>query len=173
MSAVTHDDRWFVVQTHPGAEDKAEINLRRQGFEFYTPRYLKKRSHARKVEMVSAPLFPRYLFVKMDPAAIRWRSIRSTIGVRDLVCVGDDPTPVPAGIVEALMANEDDQGYIGLGSRDEFIKGQEIEIVDGPLADMAAVVELVDDKDRVVVLLSLLGRQVRTRVPLKDIRSAA
>jgi hypothetical protein len=37
--------RWHVAQTHPHAEAKASLHLRRQGFEIYLPRYLKSRRH--------------------------------------------------------------------------------------------------------------------------------
>ena len=48
---------WYVVQTHINAEAKAACNLVRQGFEIYLPRYLKRRSHARKIEKVAAQRF--------------------------------------------------------------------------------------------------------------------
>src|SRR3954468_9168362 len=95
---------WYVVHTHPRAEAKALLNLDRQGFSCYLPRYLKRRRHARRLDWVAAPLFPRYLFIGMDLATARWRAIRSTIGIAGLVCHGDQPTPVPFGIVEGLKA---------------------------------------------------------------------
>ena len=79
------DGAWYVVQTQVNAEAKAARNLMRQGFEIYLPRYLKRRSHARKIEKVAAPLFPRYLFVCVDMEKQRWRSIQSTFGVSRLV----------------------------------------------------------------------------------------
>ena len=59
---------WHVVQTRPRSENKAALHLQRQGFEVYLPRYLKRRSHARKVDFVPAPLFPQYVFVAVDLA---------------------------------------------------------------------------------------------------------
>ena len=73
---MTINSRWYVVQTQAHAETKACWHLARQGFETYLPRYLKRRRHARRVEMVQAPLFPRYLFVVIDIATQRWRSNR-------------------------------------------------------------------------------------------------
>ena len=67
--------RWFVAQTHVHAETKATFHLARQGFEIYLPRYLKKRRHARRVDTVAAPLFPRYVFISVDMATQRWLSI--------------------------------------------------------------------------------------------------
>ena len=59
-------NRWYVAQTHAQAEAKALLNLARQGFQSYLPQYVKRRRHARRVEWVKAPLFPRYLFVRFD-----------------------------------------------------------------------------------------------------------
>ena len=87
--------RWYVVQTQPHAESKAMGHLIRQGFAAYLPRCLERRRHARKIETVAAPLFPRYLFVTVDIKTQRWRCIHSTFGVSRLVCNGDDPAPVP------------------------------------------------------------------------------
>ena len=84
--------RWYVVQTQPHAESKAARHLCRQGFQIYLPRYLKRRRHARRTETVPAPLFPRYMFVAVDIAVQRWRSIQSTIGVSRLA---PDRKPFP------------------------------------------------------------------------------
>jgi transcriptional antiterminator RfaH len=72
--------RWYLIHSHPHAEGKASEHLRRQGFETYLPRYLKQRRHARRIEKVSAPLFPSYLFAAVDTASQRWLAIDSTIG---------------------------------------------------------------------------------------------
>ena len=123
---MTLHPRWFVAHTHPHAEAKATAHLNRQGFEIYFPRYLKRRRHARRVETVAAPLFPRYLFVAVDLSVQRWRSIYSTIGVTRLVCNGDDPTAVPDGIVEGLKSREDADGFIKLDFRPPFRAGDKI-----------------------------------------------
>jgi hypothetical protein len=57
----THS-RWHVAQTHSHAEKQARAHLMRQCCHVYLPRYLKRHRHARRIENVSAPLFPRYLF---------------------------------------------------------------------------------------------------------------
>ena len=57
--------RWYVVHTQPQGESRAKANLERQGYEVYLPRCRKWRRHARRAEIVAAPLFPRYLFVRL------------------------------------------------------------------------------------------------------------
>jgi transcriptional antiterminator RfaH len=153
--------RWYVVQTQPHAETKAMGHLIRQGFAAYLPRYLKRRRHARRVEMVAAPLFPRYLFVTVDIETQRWRSIHSTTGVARLVCNGDDPAPVPADVVAALQRREDTAGFVTLERRQQFAPGERVRVVDGVFADNLGLFEGMADRERVAILLDLLGRKVR------------
>jgi transcriptional antiterminator RfaH len=153
--------RWFVAHTQPHAEAKATAHLNRQGFASYFPRYLKRRRHARKVETVAAPLFPRYLFVAVDLTAQRWRSIYSTVGVARLVCTGDEPTAVPDGIVEALKLREDAEGFIKLDHRPQFRPGEKIRVLDGAFSSCLGLFEGMAERERVAILLDLLGRKVR------------
>ena len=163
--------RWYAVQTHLRAEEKALFNLRRQGFESYLPLYLKRRLHARRVDWVPAPFFPGYLFVGMYVDKSRWRAIRSTFGVSRLICNGDAPTPVPEGIVEEIKSREDDGGLIILATEGSFRKGQEIQIAGGPLDTLSGIFECIDAKERVIILLELMGRQIRARLPLDAVRA--
>jgi transcriptional antiterminator RfaH len=153
--------RWFVAHTHPHAEAKATTHLNRQGFEAYFPRYLKRRRHARRIETVAAPLFPRYLFVAVDLTAQRWRSIYSTVGVTRLVCNGDDPVAVPDGVVDGLKSRHDADGFIKLDYQPPFRAGDKIRVLDGAFTSCLGLFEGMAERERVAILLDLLGRKVR------------
>ena len=150
-----------MVQTQVNGELKAAQNLMRQGFEVYLPRYLKRRRHARKIDFAAKPLFPRYLFVAIDMATQRWRSIQSTFGVARLVCNGDDPAMVPEGVVCALMAREDGKGFITMNSKAVFAPGDKVRVLAGAFIDSAALFNGMADHDRISILLDMLGRKVR------------
>ena len=152
---------WYVVQTQVNAEAKAARNLLRQGFEIYLPHYLKRRSHARKVEKIAAPLFPRYMFVRIDLATQRWRSVQSTYGVSHLVLNGSDPAPVAGQVIDALKAREDASGYVTLEQRPKFAIGEKVRVLAGVFADNLGLFDGMADRDRVAILLELLGRKVR------------
>jgi transcriptional antiterminator RfaH len=164
--------RWFVAHTHAHAESKAASNLMRQGFEVYLPRYLKRRRHARKVDTVPAPLFPRYLFVSVDMAMQRWRSIHSTIGVGRLICNGDEPVAVPEGVVESLRRSEDVDGYVKLSQTPRFRAGDKVRVLDGAFSSCIGLFEGMADRERVAILLDLLGRKVRVMLDAELVTAA-
>jgi transcriptional antiterminator RfaH len=164
--------RWHVVRTQPHAENKASIHLGRQGFETYLPRYLKKRRHARRVEIVRAALFPCYLFVAIDRQTQRWRCISSTVGVSNLVCNGDEPAPVPDTVIAALREREDENGLVRLPARPRFAQGDKVRLLDGAFADCIGLFEGMKDIERVSVLLDLLGRKVRVLLDADSVAAA-
>lgn len=161
--------RWYVARTHANAETKAQFHLTRQGFEVYLPRYLRRISHARRVSWQPRPLFPTYLFVRMPGPDQRWRAINSTIGVLHLICDEQGPVPVPAGLVDELKWNEDDRGLILTGRKVPFEKGAEVQVMSGAFADHIGRFESASDDERAVILIDLLGRQVKTKVRLDAI----
>ncbi len=163
--------RWFVVQTQPNSEVRASVNLDRQGFEAYLPRYLKQRRHARKIEQVARPLFPNYLFVRLDTGRDRWRSVNGTFGVNRLVSLGEAPISLPEGVVEAIRSREDESGLIAL-LPPIFSPGQRVEILEGPMAMCTGLVQQMPDNDRVVLLLDMLGRQVRVTIRCAGVAAA-
>ena len=163
--------RWYVAKTHPNGEQKASFHLQRQGFDVYLPRYLRRVSHARRISWQPRPLFPTYLFVSMTGPDQRWRAINSTVGVAHLICDERGPVAVPTGIVDAIQNEEDDRGLVMTGRKVPFEKGAEVQIMSGAFADHIGRFDGATDDQRVVILLDLMGRQVRARVNL-DVISA-
>ena len=165
--------RWYVAKTQSNAESNAAFHLRRQGFDVYLPQYFRRVSHARRVSWQPRPLFPTYLFVTTSPAQQRWRAINSTVGVSHLICDEQGPLPVPAGIVEEIRNSEDERGLVLTGRKIPFARGAEVQIMSGAFADQVGWFECATDDERVVILLDLLGRQVRTKVKLDAITGLA
>lgn len=164
---------WYTVNTHAQSEEKAAHHLRNQGFEIYLPRYLKRRRHARKTELIKAPLFPRYLFVKFDMDLHRWRSINSTLGVKHLVCSGTEPSKIPTGIIEGIRAHENENGIFVADPLERFQKGDLVRLLDGPFADVIGSFDSVTDDQRVMILLDLMGRSVKVKVNSEFVEAAA
>lgn len=155
--------RWYAAYTQPRMELWARTNLWERGFEVYLPRYQRERRHARKVDLAAYPLFPRYLFVQADAATQSLRAISSARGVVDLVRMGAQPATVGNEIVAAIRQREEANGFVKLTGPD-FRPGDAVQVTAGPMADLVGLFASRSDDDRVVILLNLLGRQVKVRV---------
>ena len=163
---------WYAVYTQPHNEERAHEHLVRQGFEVFLPRYLKRRSHARRVTVVPAPLFPRYLFVSFNAFEQRWRAIHSTRGVINLVSNGDTPVLVPEAVIEEIERRRDADGFVVLARHLGLKRGMRIRIDAGPFAAHEAIFEEQRDEDRVIALLSLMGREVVVQMPIRVVMPA-
>ncbi len=163
---------WYVVQTLARAEERADLNLRRQGFKSYLPRLRRERRHARRTDMVLTPLFPGYLFVQLDLQRQAWRSINGTYGVSRLICRGERPAAAPGSFVADLMEREDERGFITLEPR-PFKKGETLQFVSGAMKDCLGLYEGMAARERVIVLLDLLGRKVRVEASIQTVAAVA
>ena len=165
--------RWYVVQTQARREGQALYHLRAQGFEVYLPQYMKRRSHARRIDWRPFPLFPRYLFVRFDPDRQQWRSIQSTIGVSKLISFWETPIPVPDRVIEGITAREDNEGLVNLGLNCKLRRGDKVQVIDGALSELDGVFDCMDDKKRAFIFLEMLGQKVKVRLPLDAIHTFA
>jgi transcriptional antiterminator RfaH len=161
LPALLHGQRWYVAFTQSNCEMRAAKHLQNQGFPAYVPRFLKRRRQARRIDTFAAPLFPRYVFVGLDVERQRWRSVNGTVGVSHLICHGDRPTPLDEAIVHSVAMREGEDGLVRLALTYSFQPGQAVRVTDGLFADQLGLYEGMADRERVRILLNLLGRKVR------------
>jgi len=164
--------RWYVVQTHLRAEGQAARHLRQQGFDAYLPQYMKRRRHARRVDRVAAPLFPRYAFVRLDLNVDRWRAVNSTLGVARLISNGETPAFVADEVVDEIRRRETNAGMVKLFEPERFKAGDRVTVIEGAFADQVGIFQCLDDTQRVVLLLGLMGRELRLSVPQEAVVAA-
>lgn len=148
--------RWYVAQTQPHREKRADMQLKQQGFVSFLPLHQKTIRHARQFRTVHAPFFPRYLFVNLDLERDRWRSVNGTFGVSCMIMEGERPKPVPQGVVEGMMATASADGLISVMPR--LSLGDTVRIVRGPFSGLVGKLAALDESQRVKVLLDILGK---------------
>lgn len=153
--------QWFVVHTQARQELVAEQQLIAQGFEVYVPRFKKITRHARKTRETLAPLFPRYIFLNLDLDTARWRSINGTRGVAYVLTHADQPAMIADKIISALKAQENAEGIVPVSSVAVFAAGDKVRVLEGPFKDHTAVFSQLDDKQRVQLLLTFMGRETK------------
>jgi transcriptional antiterminator RfaH len=153
---------WAVVNTQPHKESVALGNLQRQGYRAYCPVIRRRRSHARRMEEVLRPLFPGYLFARVDVDAQRWRPMLSTLGVRSLVQCGDRLSLIDDAFVQSLKSREHD-GVI-VRPESPYRVGQEVRVAGGPFDGLVATIIGMHERDRLTVLVGLLSRAVKVQI---------
>lgn len=157
------ENSWYLIYTKPRQESVAQENLQRQGFITYLPRIERStRRRGKKVKCVDA-FFPRYLFISLNKTTDNWSSIRSTIGVANLVRFTQYPTIVPDALISQLMLREDpDTGmHVELSG---FVKGNKVRIKEGALTGYEGIFEANSSEERVIVLLNVMGNMSSVKV---------
>jgi transcriptional antiterminator RfaH len=151
------------VYCKPRQERVANRNLERQGFETYLPVTQQRRRRLGRSIMVIEPMFPRYLFIRLDSRHDNWGPIRSTLGVTALVRFGQFPAPVPDELIGNLRQRDDEEGIQQLLEY-AYRPGEPLRIAEGVMAGFEGIYLARSAKDRVLVLLEILGQQARVEL---------
>lgn len=147
--------RWFVVATKPARDALAVEQLENQAFEIFAPKRKATIRRARRLITREAPLFPGYVFVRMQPEAVRWQAINGTLGVKYILTQDERPVPLPEGFVEALAAHA---GPSGLVTYAPGLKvGDAVTLMSGPFANEVGELIAMDDRGRVEVLMRFVS----------------
>lgn len=154
---------WYAVLCKPRREEVAEANLLNQGYRVYLPRLATQRRRDGKWIDTIEPLFPRYLFIAAGREQQGFSSVRSTLGVSNMVRFGGQPATVPEAVVEALRGRQD-PATGACARRSLFQTGEAVQFRTGPFAGLEGVFEVEAGEDRVFVLLEFLGKINKVKV---------
>jgi transcriptional antiterminator RfaH len=158
--------RWYLIHTKPSAEAVAQLNLERQGYETYLPRLVQRALRRQRWRERIAPLFPCYVFVRLDTGHQALGPVRSTTGVANVVRFGAKFAIVPDRVVGDLRSRADPEtGLHRLSSAMKLVRGSAVQIVASAFDGLEGIFERAAGGDRVVVLLTLLGRMTPVQVP--------
>lgn len=161
--------RWYVIQCKGGESFRASEHLDNQGYEVFHPVLEVQKRRRGKLTWVAEPLFPHYLFIRLDRMASNWRPIRSTRGVLRLVSFGHEPVAVQDALVETLgdrMAADSTRERANVYYR----QGDIVEITEGPFRALQAVFDAQKGEERAIVLLNLLQQTQRLELPVESLR---
>jgi len=162
-------DYWAVARLQPQHENAGLTHLRLNGYEIYYPRVREKRiRQGRRIE-VRPPLFWGYaLFVVKD--GIRYTA-RWAIGVSAVIMDGVKPARVPDAIIDEIKGRERN-GAVVLPERTMFKPGDQVRVLTGPLSGHLAIFAGMKPRERVEVLLQLLGSLQKVELPRDSIEAA-
>lgn len=157
---------WYLIQCKPRQDERAEENLLRQGYTCYRPHHTRERLVRGQRQNVEESLFPGYLFIQLS-LHDNWAPLRSTRGVSRVVSFGNQPLPVSEALIECLQ-----QRCCEAASEYLLESGDKVLINHGAFAELEAIFLTMDGNERVVLLMNILHREQKVRVPLSSIRKA-
>jgi transcriptional antiterminator RfaH len=158
---------WYLIHTKPRQEALALTNLSRQGFECYMLMLRLQKIRQRKTALVAEPMFPRYLFIRLDTSGTgqSWSPIRSTLGVNQLVRFGGQPAKVDGQLIDLIRSREQ-----GTHAQPLFTAGDNVTVADGPFAGLEAIYQNTDAESRSMILLNILSKPVAMRIDTASLR---
>jgi transcription antitermination factor NusG len=151
---------WFALQVRARSERTIAELLRSKGYEEFLPLYHCKRRWSDRIKRVMQPLFPGYVFCRLD---LQHRlPVLVTPGVLQIVGLGKTPTPIDESEIISL------QKIVTSGVQTEpwpFMKiGERVRIVRGALEGVEGILNAFKGPSRLVVSVTLLRRSVAVEI---------
>ncbi len=166
--------KWYVVHTYSAYENTVKATIEKT----IQSRQLQDRILAITIPMETVTeitdsgvsktydrkLYPGYVFVKMVYSDDTWHVIRNIRGVSGFVGTsGNEPIPL----------TEDEVYAMGVEKREivvNYVVGDTVRILDGPLSSFTGVVEEIEpDQNRVSVVVSMFGRETPVEFELDQV----
>ena len=166
MKLVSDNYSWFALKTRSRYEHFVATMLRGKGYELFLPVYISQRRWSDRMKNLELPLFPGYLFCRLDP--MDRLQVIVTPGVVQIVGSGKNPIPVADAEIEAL------QTAVKSGLPREpwpFVHiGQRVRVEGGPLCGLEGILTGFKGQHRLVLSVTLLQRSVALQVEQSWIR---
>ena len=175
----TLEGKWYVLHTYSGYEKRVKTNvesrvasfgLEDKIFQIEVPMEEVDKHTDKGKKVVTRVRIPGYVLIRMWPDEDARRIVRETEGVTGFVGPTKDPTPLSRKEVVAMLAPMiASEALKKAGDKPAAAKkrvvevsyavGDQVTVIDGPFATMAAVVSDVEPTTRkLTVLVSIFGR---------------
>ena len=165
--------RWYVVHTYSGYENKVKTDLEKTiknreleefFFEIIVPmeeqieiKEGQKKTNLKKV-------FPGYVLIKMIVTEATWYIVRNTRGVTGFVGSGTDPIALSDDEIRKM-------GFENVPVNFDYTINDNVKILGGPLDGYTGIIkEIKKDKNKVIVLVSMFGRETPVELDFSQIQ---
>lgn len=153
---------WFALQVRSRREAFVANHLEGQGLECFLPLYKSKRRWSDRLKEIEQPLFPGYLFCRLNLS--NRGPVLMTPGVQQIVGVGRTPVPVEEREMESIRQVLSSGlpslpwPYIHIGER--------VRVNYGSLVNLEGILVNFKGSNRVVISVTLLQRSVALEIDL-------
>ena len=151
---------WFAILVRTGREKTASLLLENAGYECFLPVSRSTRRWSDRTKLIEVPLFPGYLFCRMNPHSRL--TVLMTPGVIQIVGVGRTPIPVEEEEIDAIQRVR--RSGLSAMPWPYMQVGNVAQILEGPLRGLNGIVVKIKSGVKLVLSVSLLQRSVAVEV---------
>lgn len=157
--------KWYVLHVKPRTEKKTFEYLRRFGLWRYLPLYKKTSRRQRRKIVVELPLFPGYVFSKLN-ADERITALKSNMIVRTISVID------PRGMIHQLrQIRKAERSGQELRKVERFTAGQLVRIVRGHFRGIEGRIKHDNGGINIVLNIDILGQAVSLVISPSDCES--
>ena len=152
--------KWIAVYTKPRHEKSVEKNLKNKGYDVYLPMLKERRKWSDRKKWVLFPLFRSYIFVKVEIKNSLF--VLQTPGVVKIVKFREKISVIPYDIIKSIRLMI--EGGYSPAATDYFIKGNPVQIKDGPLKGIEGEVVEVNKKDYLILKVDAIQHSISIKI---------
>ena len=160
MDSQQDNKKWIAVYTKPRHEKTVENELLKKGFEVYLPILKERRKWSDRKKWVEFPLFRSYIFVRTEIKNSLF--VLQTMGVVKVIKFGGEIAVIQDDSIRAIKLMIEG-GYMP-EAIDYFVKGETVEVKNGPLKGLIGEVIRVDNSDRLLVRVDAIQHSVSVQI---------
>jgi len=160
MNSDQDSKKWLAVYTKPRHEKAVEKEFQKKGFEVYLPMLKERRKWSDRKKWVEFPMFRSYVFVRIKIKNTLF--VLQTPGVVKVIKFGEEVAVVRNESIEAIKLMI--EGGYNPEPLNYFIKGDPVEVKDGPLKGLVGEVIRLDKNDRLVVRVDAIQHSISIQI---------
>ena len=167
-SSARAEPAWFALHTRARSERKVVRALERRDIRCFFPVVRRKRRWHDRNKLLSCPLFPGYVFARVDAGALP--ALARIDGVADFVRFGERPALIHDDEIDNMLRFAgalNEKG--GEASRVQYTDGARVRIAAGPWSGLEGVVVDAGEPARVIIGIPTIGMGFEVEVFRKSL----
>ena len=151
---------WYALRVKARSERMVAALVRQKGFEEFVPVYICKRRWSDRLKQVALPLFPGYVFCRLDPTMRL--PVLTIPGAQHFVGIRNSPTAIDDA--EMLAIQMATQSGLYAEPWPYLEAGRPVKVQSGPLAKLEGLLVQADSRCRLVLSMRFLRRSMAVEI---------
>ena len=157
--------QWYAIHVRSNCERLVHDHLELKSIPVFLPTYSTRRKWSDRVKQIEVPLFPGYVFCRLDPNSRL--PVLTAPGVVRIVGYGKTPTPVPEQEIDSIRrVLQSDLPCMPW----PMASGDRVVVECGPLAGLEGVLLATKGQYRLSIAVNLLQRSVAAEIDVAWVR---